>query len=259
MFDIKKGRINEIRDLVYREFGIHISDNKIGSIEPKINKLLMNEKYRTAEDFFSELETGNPKTKELLIKYITTNHTYFFREAEHFTHLLEDIKKTNKTNITIWCAASSTGEEPYSIAMTLLDEGIKDFKILASDLDRCVLEEFNEGIYNENRFIKTSKYQKIKYFEKLSEGVYKIRSELRKHICIKRLNLMDNLYFTQPFDYIFCRNVFIYFDDTSRQRTLETLARSLVSGGKLYIGHTETLFTFPSSLRREANSVYRKF
>ncbi|HOE09775.1 MAG TPA: protein-glutamate O-methyltransferase CheR, partial [Treponemataceae bacterium] len=202
---------------------------------------------------------GNPKTKELLIKYITTNHTYFFREAEHFTHLLEDIKKTNKTNITIWCAASSTGEEPYSIAMTLLDEGIKDFKILASDLDRCVLEEFNEGIYNENRFIKTSKYQKIKYFEKLSEGVYKIRSELRKHICIKRLNLMDNLYFTQPFDYIFCRNVFIYFDDTSRQRTLETLARSLVSGGKLYIGHTETLFTFPSSLRREANSVYRKF
>ena len=219
MFDIKKGRINEIRDLVYREFGIHISDSKIGSIEPKINKLLMNEKYRTAEDFFSELETGNPRTKELLIKYITTNHTYFFREAEHFAHLLEDIKKTNRTNITIWCAASSTGEEPYSIAMTLLDEGIKDFKILASDLDRCVLEEFNLGIYHDNRFIKTTKYQKIKYFTKESEGVYKIRSELRKHICIKRLNLMDNLYFAQPFDYIFCRNVFIYLT-TPRDKEL---------------------------------------
>lgn len=258
MFDIKKGRINEIRDLVYREFGIHISDSKIGSIEPKIHKLLMNEKYRNAEDFFTELETGNPRTKELLIKYITTNHTYFFREAEHFSHLLEDIKRAGKANAAIWCAASSTGEEPYSIAMTLLDEGINDFKILASDLDRCVLEEFNQGIYNENRFIKTSKYQKIKYFTKESEGVYKIRSELRKHICIKRLNLMDNLIFEKPFDYIFCRNVFIYFDDTSRQKTLETLAKNLKSGGKLYIGHTETLFTFPASLRREANSVYRK-
>ncbi len=258
MFSIKKSRINEIRELVYREFGIHISDSKIGSIEPKIHKLLINEKYETAEDFFSELEKGSPGSRELLIKYITTNHTYFFREAEHFTHLVEDVKQKGGSSVTIWCAASSTGEEPYSIAMSLLDEGISNFKILASDLDRSVLEEFNEGIYHDNRFIKTTKYQKLKYFTKESEGVFKIRSELRKHICIKRLNLMDDLSFDQPFDYIFCRNVFIYFDDASRQKTLAMLAKNLRSGGKLYIGHTETLFSFPPSLRREANSVYRK-
>ncbi len=258
MFIIKKSRIKEIRDLVYREFGIYISDSKIGSVEVKINKLLINEKYQNADIFFSELDSGNPKAKELLIKYITTNHTYFFREAEHFTHLLEDIKNSNKSNVTIWCAASSTGEEPYSIAMTLIDDGIRDFRILASDLDLSVLEEFNNGIYSENRFIKTSKFQRLKYFDKVKEDLYKIKSELRKHISIKRLNLMDNLQFAKPFDYIFCRNVFIYFDDSSRQKTLEMLARSLKSGGKLYIGHTETLFTFPSSLRREANSVYKK-
>lgn len=258
MHNIQTKHIEAMRNLLFEEFGIHVSDLKAGNIVPKLSKLLLNEKYENADDFFLFLKKDFSAAKIIIAKYFTTNHTFFFREEDHFDFVLKDVVETKKTNIAIWSAASSTGEEAYSIAMTLLDRGIKDFKILASDLDKTVLKHFNEGEYGESRLSKVSEKQRKRYFIETKTGFVRVKNDLRKHIFIKNLNLMDDLAFEKQFDYIFCRNVFIYFNDRSRFKTLEMLSKNLKLGGYIFVGHTESLFNLPPNLKKVENSIFKK-
>lgn len=258
MYNIQTKHIEEMRELLYEEFGIHISDLKSANILPKFTKMLLNEKIQTADEFFSFLKKDFSHAKVMIAKYFTTNHTFFFREEDHFEFLLKDIIEKKKNNITIWSAASSTGEEAYSIVMTLLDRNISQFKILASDLDKAVLHQFNKGEYNESRLSKVSANQRRKYFNEVRPGFVSIKKELRKHIYIKNLNLMDDLRFEKAFDYIFCRNVFIYFDERSRFKSLEMLSKNLKVGGFIFVGHTESMFNLPQGLQKIENSIFKK-
>lgn len=258
MDSIEKKQIAEIGHLIYVEFGIYIASDKLVNLEPKIAKLLMYEKYRDMDDLYTHLMMGDKECLDILIRYITTNHTFFFRESDHFDFILKVIKTNPQKEYKIWCAACSTGEEPYSIIMTLLDAGITNFKILASDVDRTVLQAFHIGNYNDSRLDKVTKKQKLQYFTKQSDSYYSINPKLRSYISIKALNLIEEIQFEEQFDFVLCRNVFIYFDEESRKTAINTLVNNLKVNGYLFIGHTETLFSIPSNLVKDGHSIYRK-
>lgn len=258
MDSIEKKQLAEIGHLIYVEFGIYISNDKLVNLEPKIAKLLMYEKYKDIDDLYSHLMMGDKECLDILIRYITTNHTFFFRESDHFNYVVKIIRNNPQKEYKIWCAACSTGEEPYSIIMTLLDAGITNFKILATDVDRTVLQSFHIGKFHETRLEKVSKKQKLQYFTKEENSFYSINPKLRSYIKIKVLNLIDSIQLEENVDFVFCRNVFIYFDEESRKIALNNLVSNLKVGGYLFIGHTETLFAIPDSLKKDGHSVYKK-
>jgi len=189
---------------------------------------------------------------------VTTGHTFFFREPEHFSLLAEDIRAQGLTSPVIWCAACSTGEEPYSVVMTLLDAGITGFRVVATDVNRSVLSVFNRGVYHENRFLRTDPAVKKRYFTDAGDGYWEIDKRLRSYVAIKNYNLMERVQFPRRFDYIFCRNVCMYFDGKSRQTALDNVTANLRKGGLLFIGQSEVLAADPQHLRKTGCSVYRR-
>lgn len=249
--------VNELKDLIYQKLGLHFSKEKDYLLESKISRILQREKYDSFEDFFSSIKNGDKESLETLIKYVTTNHTFFFRESDHLKYLVDLIKEEHIQNPTIWCAASSTGEEVYSIIITLLENNITKFLIIASDINSKVLKQMHEGIYHESRFFETPGIIKQKYFKKTNEFHYQVRSDLRDYICIKKLNLIDNMQFVSRFDFIFCRNVMIYFDVETRNKVVHNLLSNLSTNGYLFLGHTETLINTKEKLSRKYNSVYK--
>jgi chemotaxis protein methyltransferase CheR len=248
----------KLKKIIYDKVGIHFSEEKNYLFESKIERLIQKEKFKSVDELYDLIKNGDRKTIETLIKYITTNHTFFFREEGHLDILVELIKKRNNKKSTIWCAASSTGEEVYSMIIKLLENNITNFLILASDINKKVLHHMHEGIYNSERFQNTPKYIKQKYFTKSGSDQFKISENLRNYFRIKQLNLIEYLEFEEDFDFIFCRNVLIYFDNDTKDKVIHNLLHNLKKFGYLFIGHTETLLNSPEKINRVSNSVYQK-
>ncbi|MFA6857526.1 MAG: protein-glutamate O-methyltransferase CheR [Treponema sp.] len=258
MTAIDEAQIKLISSHIYRKFGIYVGSDKYERLEFRL-KNMINRGYCTSTDELCErLSSGDSRCFEELAGFVTTCHTFFFREPEHFRILVSDLKKRRKPGILIWCTACSTGEEPYSIVITLLQEGITDFHIIASDVNRDVLENFNRGVYHENRFCRTADDVRNQYFTQEKDSFWRINSGLRKYISIKNLNLMDNVLFARPFDYVFCRNVFIYFDKSSQAAALTNITANLRTGGLLFIGLAETILSEPENLKKMGCSVYSR-
>lgn len=252
--------IAKIRDFLIREVGISISDQKIPSLRLKLDKLIHAEDFTNIQELLESLESGEKTARELLIRYVTVNHTFFFREERQLDFIVEDIKKRSLMAPRIWCAASSTGEEVYSLMIKLLEANCRDFQFLASDLDKEVLHAMNRGVYQEQRLERLPKAYRLKYFKKGikgSKGLYSIRPEFRRRIRIRRLNLMDNLHFENPFHYILCRNVLIYFNNQSRTRAIGMLHRNLDPQGLLLLGESETLLSTDFNVTQVGPSIYR--
>jgi len=249
-------QLDLISSLVYRKFGIYLGKDKYDRLEFKLGTMMARGYCTGTEDLYARLSSGDPLCIEQLATCVTTCHTFFFREPEHFQVLITDIRERHKTEPFIWCAACSTGEEPYSIIMALLDAGIADFRIVASDVNRDVLAGFNRGIYHESRLAQIPPAVRKRYFTPESDGYYRIDGNLRKYVAIKNLNLMDSVRFSRPFDYVFCRNVFIYFDENSRAVALDNMTANMKTGGLLFIGHAEVLLSQPDNLRKTGCSVY---
>jgi chemotaxis protein methyltransferase CheR len=256
MKELSYKQIQAISSLVYENFGIFITPDKFFRFKPKLDKLIHKENYSSPEELYDCLMTGDLECLNMLVTYITTGHTFFFREAEHFRQLILFMRDNPQNKYLIWCAACSTGEEPYSITMTLLDEGIKNFHIVASDINKKVLDHFNRGLYHESRLSQMSPVSRLKYFTRQKESWYEIKHNLRNYISIKDINLMNPVSFPEKFDYIFCRNVLIYFDEESRKRALENLIRNLRIGGIFFIGHAEALLQQPNNLKKIGSSIY---
>lgn len=254
---IDKKTLDRVSAYVYREFGIRIQESRHYSLEAKLDRLLQREGYASADEFMSDLERGEREARRRLARYVTTGHTYFFREHDHFEYLSRAVKESGPAEPIIWCAASSTGEEAYSIAICLLESGIQRFRIVASDLNPGVLAAFNEGLYGPDCFRAMPAGLRRRYFLKAGDGRFKPSPDLRKRISIKRLNIMDDFAFPSPFDYVFCRNMLIYFDPDSRRRAMERILANLKPGGLLFLGHTEAILDPPPGLKRAANAVYR--
>jgi len=244
------------RDLIYERYGIHYIPTKIEMLRNKLEKIRVREGDLAA--LLARIEAGDEAAERALLKEVTVGHTFFFRESAHLNHLVNDIERRRVIVPRIWCAASSTGEEPWSIAITLLERGYKNFVIVASDLNIDSLRVMHRGVYNEGRFQNTPGHVRLKYFVPAGESSFQVNPHLRKYLKIKRLNLHLPIDFEQSFDYIFCRNVMIYFDDAGRRKVVNNLLRNLSMGGLLFVGHTEAMLELPQSLKKDAQSVFRR-
>jgi chemotaxis protein methyltransferase CheR len=206
----------------------------------------------------------------LLVNAITTNMTSFFREAHHFDHLRDFLVKRmaerrggTRARLRVWSAGCSSGEEPYSIAMTLREACNDqlpswDAKILATDIDTNVLATAEEGVYPTDRFTPVPLAFRSRYTAPCSDRTVAVADSLRQLISFKPLNLLEDWPMSGPFDVIFCRNVVIYFDKPTQRQLFDRFADMLGPGGLLYVGHSESLFRISDRFAAAGRTVYRK-
>jgi len=241
--------------LIYDESGIYMKDTKITLLSNRLRKRLSALSLSEFGEYYEYLQklAGEPKRKEYeeLLDVVSTNETYFFRNERHFEALIEiclpelaKVKKEKK--LRIWSAACSTGEEPYSIAICVL-ECLKyfqgwDIQIIATDIAPSVLEFAKDGFYSGRRIEKVTPEHLKKYFtiEDKEKGVYKVNDELKKMVDFHYLNFFKNE-FPKDIDVIFCRNVMIYFDKIHQKNLVSDFYKSINDTGYLFIGHSETL------------------
>ncbi|MGA2297111.1 MAG: protein-glutamate O-methyltransferase CheR [FCB group bacterium] len=266
----------ELRDIIYKNSGIYFNDNKKYLLEGRVTKRLVANYLNSVDDYIKLIKSPEGKyEKNLLIDSITINETYFFRAEQQFNsienEIIPDILKhrscINNNSINIWSAASSTGEEPYSLGIFIKERiqlqypGIT-FKIVASDINREVLETARKGIYREYSVKTLTAYYLNKYFTRI-DGAYHLSDEIKKMVRFVQINLYDNdlVRNMNYFDMIFCANVLIYFDAASKEKVVSNLYDSLNGGGYLMIGCSESLHGVTKAFRLmhlKGASVYKK-
>jgi chemotaxis protein methyltransferase CheR len=256
-------KLDIFRKFIYQNYGIQIKQEKNYMLEAKLQKALKVSNYKDIKKLLNDADYQKD-INDKIISSITTNHTFFLREADHFTFLVRDIIKNQIKKPIIWCAASASGEEVYSIAISLLEAGITNYLIIASDIDMKSLFKLKTGKYSNNKTNLLNSVLKKKYFrekkDERGEIYYHVKEYLKKNIIIKRINLINSLNLEKNVNYIFCRNVFIYFDNINQKKVLLTLLANLKKNGCIFLGHSENLLTvgLPGNLKIAAPSVYRK-
>jgi chemotaxis protein methyltransferase CheR len=255
------------RDLIHRNTGIALKDAKRSMVAARLARRLRALGLDSFAGYRRFLETADPSGTELalMINCITTNKTSFFREEEHFATLADHIlaaERAGQKVYRVWSAACSTGEEPYSIAMTALAGPRRmEVRILASDLDTEVLARAQQAEYPLESLAGMDDPSKRRYFlrgrgERL--GWAQVKPEVREMVTFRRINLVGELWaIPAHFDAIFCRNVIIYFDRGTQRRLFGRLTQYLAPGGLLFVGHAETLFWLGELLEAVDHSVYR--
>lgn len=254
---LSEREFRKISDMVYNHCGINLHDGKKELVRARLAKRLRSGNFSTFPEYMKYvLEDKTGKEFSLLIDSISTNLTSFFREGQHFEFLkekflpqvLERKRKSRNFRVRAWSAGCSSGEEPYSIAITLLDsiagQGRWDAKVLATDISTRMLETAKKGIYNIERIGPVSPLQRNKYLivrHQYGEKVFEVGQSLRDTVIFKYLNLQKDWPIKGPLDFIFCRNVMIYFDKVTQQQLISRFWELLDSGGILFTGHSESL------------------
>lgn len=255
---VSRGVFTELLHYVHDRLGFRFTSANRQKLETKLRLMRLPDRWPDLEAFLLALTAGDQAAHDLLVKTITVNHTFFFREKAQLDALAAAARTHGNQNPSVWSAACSTGEEAYSIAILLLEQGLKNFRIVASDINPKVLHAVNQGIYHESRLEQVPRYLLLKYFLQEDDVHWKVIPDLRRYLAVKTVNLVDPVRFEPPFDYIVCRNVFIYFDEASRSQALATLRRNLKPGGLLFLGMTESLLDIPSGLERGSHASYRR-
>lgn len=254
----------KVRSLIYKRAGISLSDSKQEMVYSRLARRLRATGMSSFSSYLNELEKELGSDEwELFINALTTNLTSFFREGHHFPILAEHAK-LKKMPLRVWCSASSTGEEPYSIAITLCDVFgtlTPDIQIIATDIDTNVLSIAAKGIYNVDRLEKIPSEKVRKYFLKGkggNEGLVSVRPELKKLISFQQLNLLDDSWpIKGDFDVIFCRNVMIYFDKPTQSKILSKFVPLMKSDGLLFAGHSENFLYVSDDFKLRGKTVYQ--
>ncbi|MBH0189470.1 MAG: protein-glutamate O-methyltransferase [Nitrospira sp.] len=257
------------RSLIYDESGISLSDEKSTLVVSRLSKRLQELGIKTFSQYYTRVTEDTTREEfTQMLDLISTNKTDFFREPQHFEFLRANILPglTESRQIRIWSSACSSGEEPYTIAMTLFehlqDIAQWDCKILASDLSTRVLAKAAAGVYDQDRFRDVSPDILHRHFlrgQGGSAGKYKVKPHLVAMIQFRRLNLMaDRFPIVTPLDLIFCRNVMIYFDRPTQETLVNKFYGYLKPGGYLFIGHSESLQWVKHPFQLVAPTVYYK-
>lgn len=253
-----------VRKLIYEHAGIALSAAKQDMVYSRLARRLRETRLKSFGEYLALLERGDKAEWEKFVNSLTTNLTSFFREPHHFPVLAEHLRKLQgRSSIKIWCCAASTGEEPYSIAMTVV-ETFNSFNvpvsIFASDLDTSVLATAERGSYARDRVDKLSPERLSRFFVKgtgSQEGLYTARPELRRLITFQRINLLEPVWSVRgPLDVIFCRNVMIYFDKPTQYKILKRFAPLLNDTGLLFAGHSESFLHAAEFFRSQGKTVY---
>jgi chemotaxis protein methyltransferase CheR len=254
---------DRVRSMIYKKAGISLADSKQEMVYSRLARRLRATGLSSFVSYLDQLEKEPGGAEwEAFTNALTTNLTSFFREEHHFPILAEHIKK-KKEPVTIWCSASSTGEEPYSIAMTLC-EAFGTMKppahVIATDIDTNVLATGSKGVYSLDRLEKMSPERARKFFLKgkgAQEGLVKVRQELRDMITFKQLNLLaDSWPVSGEFDAIFCRNVMIYFDKPTQGKILKKFAPLMKPDALLFAGHSENFLYVTDAFKLRGKTVY---
>lgn len=254
---------DRVRDLIYKKAGISLADSKQEMVYSRLARRLRATGLNSFSEYLDNLESEQSDTEwESFTNALTTNLTSFFREEHHFPILREHVAQ-KKEPITVWCSASSTGEEPYSIAMTIC-EAFGTLKppahIIATDIDTNVLSTASRGVYNIDRIEKMSPERVRKFFLKgkgAQEGLVRVRQELRDMITFKQLNLLaDSWPLNGEFDAIFCRNVMIYFDKPTQGKILKKFVPLMKADGLLFAGHSENFLYVSDDFKLRGKTVY---
>jgi len=266
------------RELIHRHAGIALTEAKRELVKARLAKRLRLHDLDTYQSYFDLVEREGENGPELreLINCITTNQTDFFRESHHFDFVAKELlpshidrvrKGKAPARLRIWHAGCSTGEEPYSMAMTLRDAlpaaPSVDVRQLASDIDTNVLAIAQQGVYDEDAVSKLPQNVLRKYFLKGKgdcDGLYRVRQELQSQIVFRQINLLDPAWPIRDdvrFDMIFCRNVVIYFDRQTQSRLFARFAERLKPGGHLFIGHSETLIGICDRFKSLGRTIYQ--
>ncbi|MBF0242794.1 MAG: protein-glutamate O-methyltransferase CheR [Desulfamplus sp.] len=246
-----------LSSFVYRKTGIRFESKKIYFISKRVQKRMQSLGVQTIDEYIRLLRFADLKGAEFqnLVDLLTVNETYFFRDFPQLQafaeHCLPEIAKAKvdqgKYNLRIWSAPCSTGEEPYTLGIimhTMLDNVKQwDIQILASDIDRNVLENARLGIYAERSIRDVPPEYLNAYFKTTSKGDYRINSDVKKMVRFEHLNLSDKdiVRDKKGFDFIFCRNLLIYFDDLSRKQLVDHFYLALNPGGFLFLGSSESV------------------
>jgi chemotaxis protein methyltransferase CheR len=261
--------------LIYDEVGIKLPSAKKIMLEARLNKRLKACGFGNFDDYADFVFSAEGREKELvsLIDVVTTNKTDFFREPVHFEYLVKvaipsliDSHETSfKSPFKIWSAGCSTGEEPYTMSMVLSEFAATrpgfQASILATDISTSVLAKAKNAIYSEDSVDTIPLNLKKKYLLKSKDRnkpTVRIAPQQRSMITFRRLNFMEEFGMPEHMDVIFCRNVIIYFDKPTQERLLNRFYRQLVTGGYLFLGHSETISGLNVPLRPVASTVYRK-
>jgi chemotaxis protein methyltransferase CheR len=267
---------NKVKKLLYGLTGITLADNKDIMISNRLDKLKRDSKYQgDVMDLLRLIEEGSHVTE--FINSFTTNKTHFFREDFHFLDLknraIPELAK-NGNSINMYCSASSTGEEPYSMAMTILEAQTElgkrfNTSIIATDIDTNVLQYAANGVYRYSKsskefpdWIRPSKYFKRRVQKNLAgeEVLIKVKDELKKMLSFEEMNLNNDSYpFSKnQFDIVFCRNVLIYFSAEDQNKILKRLFSHLKIGGTLYLGHSENPQDLVNYVKRVGQNIFIK-
>jgi chemotaxis protein methyltransferase CheR len=263
-FNFTRSDFERVRALIYQRAGISLADSKNEMVYSRLARRLRATGIVSFDQYLNDLEAGRLGEEwESFTNALTTNLTSFFREAHHFPLLAEHLEACADRPLTIWCSASSTGEEPYSIAMTACEAFntlTPPVQIVATDIDTNVLATGERGVYNMDRLDKMDPDRARRFFLRGKgdqEGMARVRPELRKLVTFNQLNLLaDKWPVTGPFDVIFCRNVMIYFDKATQKRILARFVPLMKPHALLFAGHSENFLYVSDSLKLRGKTVY---
>ncbi len=265
-FEFTAADFERVRKLLHEHAGIALSAAKQDMVYSRLARRVRVCGDRSFAQYLARLERKDAREWEAFINSLTTNLTSFFREAHHFESLSRHLKSiAEKRTIKIWCNAASTGEEPYSIAMTAVEafnSPTPPVSIIASDLDTQVLAQAERGVYPAERVAKLAPEQVSRHFLKgngVPEGSVQAKPELRRLITFRRINLLEAGWPVQgPLDAIFCRNVMIYFDKKTQYDVLKRFVPLLREDGLLFAGHSESFLHATDLFRSLGRTTYER-
>ncbi|MCO6057690.1 chemotaxis protein CheR [Pseudomonas sp. MOB-449] len=264
-FGYNEDDFEQVRERLYRRAGINLATSKQQMVYSRLSRRLRLLELRNFSSYLTYLDQ-HPEEWQPFINALTTNITAFFRERHHFDQLVALAREPQRRNrpLRFWSAASSTGEEPYSMAIALhqaLGERAQNVQIIASDIDTGVLETARHGVYPLERLAQLDPLLKKRYFQRgtgSNAGLARVAPEIRQRVEFRRINLLDSDWrLGGGFDAIFCRNVMIYFDKPTQLRLLERMVRLLRSDGLFFAGHSESFAQASHAVKLVCRTVYQ--
>ena len=266
-FSFSDADFQRVRELIYQRAGISLNAGKQAMVYSRLSRRLRETSQRTFASYLQWLQANNGPSGEAewqeFVNCLTTNLTSFFREDHHFHALVDDLRARQGRALRIWCSAASTGEEPYSIAMTVAETlgTPAQVRIVASDIDTKVLATAQRGVYGADAR-GLSAERMARHFMRGkggNAGLIRVKPALAKEIEFRAFNLMDrNWSLGEPFDIIFCRNVMIYFDAPTQRQVLQQMQGVLKPGGLLYVGHSENFTESRDLFHLRGKTIYQR-
>ncbi len=270
LIKLTEKEFKQIADYVKANYGIQLKEEKMALVTGRLHGLVTQHDFKSFSEYFDYVV--NDKTGEAAITFInkiTTNHTYFMREPEHFYYLRDKVlphlmNEIPNRDLRIWSAGCSSGEEPYTLAM-LIDEYLGaekknwDAKILATDISLKALDEAKKGIYSNKDIAPLPAHWKLNYFTKIDSETSAVGDSIKNEVVFRRFNLMNQTFsFKKKFHVIFCRNVMIYFNNETKHELVSKFYGLTEQGGYLFIGHAESLNRELTKFKFIMPAVYRK-